>query len=77
MVDLKRKNFWKRSKNPEREIIMLSESKMTVNGKEYNIIDWLKDNEDIWYPHWELWRICIVSSSMGDFFIEHMNWVEL
>jgi len=67
VVELKRKNFWKRSKKPEREIIMKSETKMLVNGKEHNITEWLINNENLWYPQWELWRRCIALCSMGDF----------
>lgn len=52
---------------------MLSETKMTVNGKEYNIVDWLKDNgirngnygEDA--LHYVVWVI-----SIGQ-----MDWVKL
>ena len=53
-VDLKRKNYWKRSKEPERKIKLISFTEMKVDGAKYNIFELLKDNEKKWPPEWEL-----------------------
>lgn len=59
VVDLKRKSFWKQSKNPKRKIKLVDETEMMVDGKRVLIFDWLKE--------WEKWRRSIALCSMGDF----------
>lgn len=66
-VDLKRKNYWKRSKDPKRKIKLISSTEMKIDGTKYNIFEWLKENEKKWLPEWELWRKSIALSSIGDF----------
>lgn len=53
-VDLKRKNYWKRSKEPKRKIKLISFTEMKVDGARYNIFELLKNNEKKWPPEWEL-----------------------
>lgn len=67
VVDFSRKNFWKRARKSHRNIKQVSANSMTVNGKKYNIHEWLKDNEDVWLSEWDLWRKSIAVCSMGDF----------
>jgi hypothetical protein len=65
-VDLKRKNFWKRSKNPGRKL-EFSDDILTVDGVDYNVYEWLANNEDLWYENWNKWRRSIALCSRGDF----------
>lgn len=67
IVDLSRKNFWKKSRTPHREIEILGNGSMRVNGVEYDIHTWLRDNESLWFPQWDMWRRCIAMCSKGDF----------
>lgn len=66
-VDLGRKSFWRRSRNPPRNIQVFNESQMFVNGELFNIHDWLRANEALWLETWELWRKSVALSSRGDF----------
>lgn len=66
-VDLKRKNFWRSSKKPQRIIEVVTEDMMKVDGKEVNIIQWLEQNEHLWFDEWDMWRKHIALCSMGDF----------
>lgn len=67
IVDLKRKNYWKRSKIPKRKVKIISSEVMKVDGIKYNILEWLKENEKKWLSEWEIWRRSIALSSIGDF----------
>lgn len=67
IVDLTRKNFWKRSRNPHRTIQVHNSESMFVDGVLVNIREWLHTNEALWYPQWEYWRRCIALCSRGDF----------
>lgn len=70
-VDLKRKNFWKPKK--ERIIKLVSENDMLVDNKKYNIIEWMKNNENLWLNEWEKWRKTIALCSTGDFHWTRIN----
>jgi hypothetical protein len=66
-VDLKRKNFWHSGKSKRKIelktrvadetllncIQVAKELVMIVDGKEYNIETWLRENEKEWLPEWE------------------------
>lgn len=67
VVDLNRKNFWKRSKKPVRNICMMGPNVMYVDGVLTYVEQWLRANETLWYPQWELWRRAIALCSQGDF----------
>lgn len=72
-VNLKRKNYWQRSKKPERSFQFLNTDKMIVtnisDGKteEVNIHTWLSNNENLWLDEWEIWRKNIALTNIGDF----------
>lgn len=66
-VDLKRKNFWKPSKNPERNIEFMDKNNIVVNGEIFETFAWLKNNENLWLDEWEKWRKSVALCSMGDF----------
>lgn len=66
-LDLKRKNFWHPSKAPTRNVKLLNETTIIVDGQGHNIFQWLKMNENLWLPEWEKWRRAIAMSSLGDF----------
>ena len=66
-VNLKRKNYWQRKKKPEREIVLINEEEMKVNGHTVKIVEWLKENEGIWMEEWNRWRKYIALSSRGSF----------
>jgi hypothetical protein len=40
---------------------------MKVDGKKYNIREWLRDNEKKWLSEWLIWSRSISLSSIGDF----------
>jgi len=67
VFDLGRKNFWKPAKKPLRNIIQINDNLISVDGKQYNIFEWLKNNEKEWLSQWELWRKSIALCSLGDF----------
>lgn len=69
-LDLKRKNFWARSKNPEREISIYErdgKEVLCVDNIEYDPLQWLDQNRDLWYEEHEKWRKSVALCSMGDF----------
>lgn len=66
-LDLTRKNFWRRSRTPERVIQLIDDTHMNVNGQTFILHEWLKNNEALWLEQWELWRRNIALSSVGDF----------
>ena len=66
-VDLSRKCYWKRSQKPTREIAMISDEFMKVDGKKCNIHKWLSKHEDLWLEEWQIWRKSIALSSEGGF----------
>lgn len=68
VTDLKRRNFWRSvPKSKQRQISRIDDNTIMVDGKSYDTITWLQDNEDLWYPQWDLWRRSIAMCSMGDF----------
>lgn len=68
ILDLKRKNFWKRAKNPLRKIEAITgEPDMKVDGVIVNKLEWLRNNEHLWLEEWEKWRKAIALCSLGDF----------
>ena len=67
ILDLNRKNFWRRSKNPDRKVSYIDNITISVNGIHYNTTQWLIDNEQIWIQQWQLWRKSIALCSNGDF----------
>jgi hypothetical protein len=66
-VDLKRKNFWHRSRRPRYDIKNVSMTKLKVNGKVVNKIDWLKEHEKEWLDEWRIWRDMVALCSEGSF----------
>ena len=66
-LDLSRKNFWRRSRTPQRIIQLVNDAHMSVDGQIFIIHEWLSANEHVWIDQWELWRKSIALSSMGDF----------
>ncbi len=66
-IDFRRKCFWKPAKNPDRKIRVLDDSFIEVDGKEVDIHEWLRDNEDLWLEEWERWSKSIALTSRGDF----------
>jgi hypothetical protein len=64
-VDLKRRNFWKSKR--DRKINIIDEENFIVDGKNFNIKKWLKDNKDLWFPEWTIWRKSVALCSDGDF----------
>lgn len=67
LVDVNRKNFWRRARRPNRVITLVDDEHIKVDGQIVNTQTWLKDNEQFWLPQWELWRRCVAMSSRGDF----------
>lgn len=67
IVNLKRKNYWQRSKKPTYNIQYINEVQMKVDDIIVNIHKWLKEHENEWFPQWELWRRSISLCSKGDF----------
>jgi hypothetical protein len=47
-VDLKRKNFWRKGK-ALRDIEVLSDTKIKVDGKVYRTERWLEKNKELWF----------------------------
>lgn len=66
-LNLKRKNFWQRSKKPTRNILIIDNESMMVNGVKCNIHTWLSENVQFWYPEWDTWRRAIALCSKGNF----------
>lgn len=66
-VDLKRKNFWKRSHNPTHDIKIINNSEMIVDGTQHDIFKWLQDHRQEWFEKWNLWRKSIALCSVGSF----------
>lgn len=66
-LDLKRKNFWKRARKPTRIISLVDNEHISVDGDIYDTHTWLKNNENLWYEQWELWRKHVALCSLGDF----------
>lgn len=66
-LNLKRKNYWQKSRKPIRKIEIIDSEKMTVDQKEVNIKEWLEQNKDLWYDEWEKWRQHIALTNIGDF----------
>lgn len=67
VVDYKRKNFWKSSRKPERQISIIDDEHICVDGNIVETFVWLKDNEDLWLKEWMKWRNSIALCSLGDF----------
>ena len=66
-VDFKRKTFWKRSKNPHHNIVNINNEEISVDGVIYGTHEWLHNNENLWFPQWDLWRKSVAMCSKGDF----------
>ena len=66
-LDLKRKMFWRRAKQPMRYVLMVDDAHIQVDGVIYETFTWLKENEHLWLCEWEQWRRHIAMSSMGSF----------
>lgn len=66
-VNLSRVDFWQRAKNPLRNISLIDGKHMMVDNIPYIITDWLKHNENLWLPEWEVWSKSIALCSQGDF----------
>jgi hypothetical protein len=67
IVDVNRKNFWKRAKTPHRIISSVNDDTISVDGTIFNIFEWLRNNEHLWLAQWDYWRKCIALCSNGDF----------
>ena len=67
VVDLSRKDFWKRGRKPIREIVLLPKNMMRVDGQVVYRKKWLANNEMLWLAEWEKWRKSVALCSMGDF----------
>ncbi|CAH6419195.1 Hypothetical protein HVR_LOCUS393 [uncultured virus] len=67
IVDFKRKNFWRRAKKPHLTILVIDNENILVDGIINNAQEWLRRNEHLWYPQWEIWRQSIALCSKGDF----------
>lgn len=67
-VDFRRKNFWKPSRYPERTIELgETDGEMIVDGEQVQIMEWLRENEDLWLDEWEKWRQAVALCSEGNF----------
>lgn len=66
-LDLKRKNFWKPSKNPPRKIDYINDTLINIDGNVVVIQEWLFENEHLWLEEWEKWRAAVALCSLGDF----------
>ena len=66
-LDLKRKIFWRRSKQPTRRVLIVDDAHINVDGVVHNTFAWLKENEHLWLNEWEKWRRHIAMASMGSF----------
>ena len=66
-VNLKRKNFWQRSRKPTRTIKIIDRQFMMVDGQIYMINEWLERHLHLWFNEWELHRKHIALSSEGSF----------
>lgn len=67
VVDYKRKTFWKRSKTPQRNIVRVNNTNISVDGVIYNTHEWLRNNEALWFSQWDYWRKSVALCSKGDF----------
>lgn len=67
ILDLKRKNFWRRSKNPDHIVLFIDKDQISVDGNICNTNIWLRQNEHLWYEQWNYWRKTIALCSKGDF----------
>lgn len=65
-VNLKRKSFWQRSRTPPRSI-SFRDGKLTVNGIDHDVYEWLSKNESLWYEEWYKWCRSVALCSRGDF----------
>ena len=65
-LDLKRKNFWNRKKKI-RDIVVIDENNISVDGKDYRTFDWLQNNKKLWFDEFEKWRKSVALCSNGDF----------
>jgi len=72
-MDLSRKNFWKRSRKPSRQISVLNSSEMLVDGKRFVIRDWLRQNEKLWLEEWTKWSQSVALCSLGNFHWSDMS----
>jgi len=70
-LNLKRKNYWQRSKTPIRKFDIIDKNTMWVienNTKtKVNIFEWLKANKNLWFNEWNNWRKHIALTNIGDF----------
>jgi hypothetical protein len=66
-VNYRRKNFWQRSRKPDRVIEYISDRKMSVDNVVVDTFEWLEKNESLWFPEWDKWRKSIALCSTGDF----------
>jgi hypothetical protein len=66
-VNLKRKNFWQRSRKPTRRIVVINSKTMNIDGQVWDIVNWLTQHEHLWLPEWEKWSRSIALCSIGDF----------
>jgi len=66
-VDLTRKNFWKKAKTPIRKIQLINNTTISIDNNIFDINTWLRNNEHLWFPQWEIWRRSIALCSKGDF----------
>jgi hypothetical protein len=67
VVDLTKKNFWKRARRPLRSISFISENEISVNRVRHNTIEWLTANEHLWFNEFQYHADVISLCSDGDF----------
>jgi len=66
-VDYKRKHFWRKARVPERQIELVDDSHITVDGDVWVTNDWLAEHEHLWFDEWEKWRKSVALCGLGDF----------
>jgi hypothetical protein len=66
-VNLKRKNFWQKARNPARKVEIIDDNYMNVDNIPYNIYEWLEENKKLWFDQWLNWSRSIALCSQGDF----------
>nr|QBK92974.1 MAG: uncharacterized protein LCPAC403_01080 [Pithovirus LCPAC403] len=68
-IDFKRKCFWRPARKPHRNMEIVNDSTMKVDGIEVDIQTWLKNHESSWLKEWTGWSQSIALTSRGGF-----NW---
>lgn len=68
--DQQKKMFWKKNRaGPVRDVRVISDTEMKVDGVKVVITEWLNENKHIWFDNWRAWHNAIRMSPDGNF-----NW---